>query len=62
MIDLEAIKWSSIRLKFLREHMPTCPKCGEKFQIQLVEFINEIAQWKCRNCKYKFDFEPVVKV
>lgn len=29
---------------------PPCPKCGEKHQIQLVNWISAI-RWKCRMCK-----------
>ena len=61
MIDLELLKWSGDRLKFLRQNVPPCPKCSEKHQIQLREWINEIAEWKCRTCKYKFNFEPQVE-
>ncbi len=42
------------RRKILCENTPSCPKCGESFQIQLKEWIEQVV-WKCRTCKHKWD-------
>lgn len=35
-----------------------CPSCGTR-QIQLIGYMDIIpAQWKCRRCKHKFEWEP----
>jgi hypothetical protein len=35
-----------------------CPKCGTD-QVQLTAYIDvRPAQWKCRECKTRFEFEP----
>ena len=46
------------RREFLCRHPPLCPKCNTP-QVQLIDYMEkEPAAWKCRCCKYKFDFEP----
>ena len=36
-----------------------CPKCRTD-QIQLVKYLYDPpAGWKCRSCKYEFDWEPL---
>lgn len=34
---------------------PVCPKCGENFQVQLIQYLTEPFNWKCRTCKTKFE-------
>jgi len=36
----------------------SCPKCGESWQIQLVDWMIMPARWKCRTCKTRFEFDP----
>jgi ribosomal protein L37AE/L43A len=36
----------------------SCPKCGESWQVQLVDWLVAPAKWKCRICKEKFEFDP----
>lgn len=46
------------RRVFLCSNGPVCPKCKDA-QVQLIEYINiKPATWKCRICKFKFEFEP----
>ena len=35
-----------------------CPKCGERDQIQLRDWLTEPAKWKCRLCSTKWEYEP----
>lgn len=37
-------------------NVPKCPSCGNE-QVQIIDW-NKPAQWKCRICKFKFEFEP----
>jgi tRNA(Ile2) C34 agmatinyltransferase TiaS len=46
------------RRLWLCKNVPVCPACGEKMQIQLVDWSVTPADWKCRTCKYKWQFEP----
>jgi hypothetical protein len=36
-----------------------CPKCSTR-QVQLVDWRVQPAQWRCRTCKHRFDYEPGV--
>lgn len=49
------------RREFLCANVPVCSNCLEQRQIQLVNWTNEIAEWKCRMCGYKFNYEPLVE-
>ncbi len=54
-----SIEATTRRRVMLCNAAPTCPKCPEKAQIQLVEWVNtKPAQWRCRTCKHAFTFEP----
>jgi len=48
---------SADRCDFLCKNVPTC-KCGEKEQIQLVNWICTPAQWRCRLCHKTWEYEP----
>lgn len=45
------------RREFLGKFMPLCPECRTE-QVQLVAYIDVAAQWKCRICKHRFEYEP----
>ncbi len=58
--QLEMVKCAD-RKKLLGERMNDqkleCPECHTR-QVQLVDYIDVIpAQWKCRHCKHKFEWE-----
>lgn len=58
-IDLDLMMETVRRREWLCTHVPPCPVCGEKNQIQLVEWIaGPPALWRCRTCKTRWDFEP----
>ncbi len=43
----------------MNKHNLSCPECGTR-QVQLIGYINTSpAQWKCRHCKHKFEWEKV---
>lgn len=43
--------------KRMNQHKLTCPAC-DRPQLQLIGYINIVpAQWKCRLCKHKFEWE-----
>ena len=43
--------------KRMNSQKKECPNCGTR-QIQLIGYIDIIpAQWKCRKCKHKFEWE-----
>ncbi|CAH9015233.1 putative thioredoxin [Vibrio phage 424E50-1] len=45
--------------KRMNEQKLTCPKC-DRPQVQLIGYIDIVpAQWKCRLCKHKFEWEGV---
>ena len=46
------------RRDLLFSHSPKCPKCGTK-QVQCTEYLNTPAQWKCRECKHRFEYEYI---
>ena len=52
-----SIETTTKRRDFLRSSSVKCPECGEE-QVELTQFFRPPAQWKCRGCKHKFDFEP----
>lgn len=45
------------RQDFLYVRAPRCPECNTD-QVQLIAGMEKPAQWKCRRCKHKFEFEP----
>jgi len=58
MIDIDLMMELVNRRINLCKNSPSCPKCKENFQIQLVNWINPgPAKWKCRTCKHKFEYE-----
>jgi len=48
------------RREMLCKSVPPCV-CGEKNQIQLVEWGKIPAIWRCRICHSKYEFEPAEK-
>jgi hypothetical protein len=42
----------------LTAHAPPCPHCSEYLQVQLLDWLIEPAQWRCRTCGHSFTFEP----
>ena len=46
------------RRDLLFSHSPKCPKCEAK-QVQCTEYLNTPAQWKCRECKHRFEYEYI---
>lgn len=54
------IQKSTDRRIFLSKINISCTNCGETKQIQLVNFLITPAKWKCRICKFKFEFEPIL--
>ena len=52
-----------LRLEWLKDNPPpSCSKCGEPKQFQLIDWLySDSAKWKCRTCKYKFNYEPKLK-
>lgn len=69
-MDIENVEWedlfqdmikSSKRRELLGKRMNQqklcCPECNTR-QVQLVGYISDYpAKWKCRHCKYKFEWE-----
>lgn len=45
------------RYEELSRHAPRCFRCGDR-QVQHTD-INRPAQWRCRICRYRFEFEPI---
>ena len=45
------------RRLWLGRNMPRCPICYTR-QVQLVD-ARPLAQWKCRECGYKWQHEPI---
>lgn len=45
----------------LSNNAPACPQCGEKHQMQLVDWLGDPAQWRCRRCRFEFLHEPIRK-
>jgi hypothetical protein len=62
-VDIDAVLNGAFALTerrlWLCKNVPVCPACGEKIQIQLVDWSVTPADWKCRACKHKWQFEPV---
>jgi transcription elongation factor Elf1 len=48
------------RRRLLCAHAPKCPRCSERLQVQLLDWLTEPAQWRCRTCGHSFTFEPKV--
>jgi transposase-like protein len=46
------------RQDWVCRHVPHCPKCREQMQIQVIDYINPPARWRCRMCKHRFEYEP----
>lgn len=46
------------RREQLCKQTPPCPKCGEVHQIQLQDWLNKPAKWRCRPCGHKWSHEP----
>ena len=45
--------------KRMNEQKLECPECNTR-QVQLIGYIETYpAQWKCRKCKHKFEWEGV---
>lgn len=51
---------STIRREFLSKNMPVCPDCTTR-QVQLIDYRNKPAKWKCRHCQKVFTFEPEIE-
>lgn len=45
------------RRELLGKNAINCPKCDTN-QVQLIDHFVSPAEWKCRHCKTKFNFEP----
>jgi len=54
-----ALKLVARRIR-LCKHAPICPKCRTK-QVQLFGY-KALAKWKCRECKHKWWFEPLILI
>jgi len=50
------------RRNALSYHVPDCPQCGASRHgyMQLTDWLRVPAEWKCRQCGYRFLHEPVV--
>lgn len=44
------------RREYIRRNVPTCFVCNST-QVQLIAH-HEPAQWRCRSCKHRFNYEP----
>jgi len=60
MIDLlhKAIQLSNRRIILCTNLVIKCPQCGEDEQIELIDYTTVPAEWKCRQCKHKWGYEP----
>jgi transposase-like protein len=47
------------RRELIQKHQPKCPHCRSE-QVQIMSHRNP-AEWRCRNCKFWFNFEPTNK-
>jgi transposase-like protein len=54
----KSVEASLARRDFVFRHVPHCPKCREQMQIQIMDYHNKPAKWRCRMCKHRFEFEP----
>ena len=43
----------------IQKHAPGCLACRTR-QVQLRDWITVPARWKCRQCKLRFVYEPLV--
>ena len=41
------------RRELMCKTSPTCPAC-ETRQVQLIDYVTDEIEWKCRNCRTKF--------
>ena len=46
------------REKFIRYNYPSCPKCSDRSQIQIVSALVQPAKWRCRICNFRWEYEP----
>lgn len=53
----KAFMYARRRLSLLKLKQ-VCPKCKTD-QIYLLNYLNTIAQWKCRECRNKWYYEPI---
>lgn len=53
----DALQFSARRMRICKQ-APACPKCRTR-QVQLINQL-PLAEWKCRHCKHKWRFEPLV--
>ena len=51
----KALQLADRRESAARQHR-SCPKCGTE-QVQLTDWSTPLLKWKCRQCKYRFEFE-----
>lgn len=56
-IDWNAIMKAADRREMLGRNIPPCPSCSAR-QVELVDWFNKSASWRCRKCKQKFYYEP----
>lgn len=56
------LKETVIRREWLVRNVPPCPSCSESRQIQLVDWLREPAEWRCRACKYRWTWEPEIEI
>lgn len=45
------------RQNLIYKNVPRCPACNNE-QVQIMDS-SVPAKWRCRVCKYKFEYEPV---
>lgn len=55
---VKAAESDALRCEALCNNAPVCPKC-DSTQIQLIEYMDTVAKWKCRHCRTKFYFELI---
>lgn len=58
LLGAEWTKTLHAREDFLLAHVPPCPRCKEKTQIQLLSISMVPARWRCRMCKEYYIKEP----
>ncbi len=55
--DFEQMTFFANRREALSKKTKNCPECT-KDQVQLLAYHSQPAQWKCRICKHRFNWEP----
>lgn len=55
----EQVRALTLRRLRICKHAPLCPKCRAR-QVQLTDS-GVLAEWKCRECKHRFVFEPIIR-